>query len=162
MATKYTVVLVQWAPGTFPNIQLSNFTRQKSIEFVDSGKMVSGELPTSDHKADLMTFLADGTQKTIEHGGSYPVNKDNVKYGPVMSNVMHQLDLATNIVTTYFPEGEVIKNIRLFTSADAANEWCDFCLVLGATSAAILPEEEYSQIITLPPDEIIDQYVTKV
>lgn len=162
MASKYTLVLIQWPEGTFPNAHLSNLTRQKSIEFVDSGKSVSGELPTSDHKADLVTFLADGTNKTINYGGNFDTHKDHVKYGPVMTNLKHDVDLATNTVTSYFPAGEVIKNVRLFTTVDAANEWIEFALTIGALSASILTENEYKDFITLPPDEIIDQYVTKV
>lgn len=162
MATKYVFVSTQWEPGTFPNKELSNVIRARVKTLVDSGLAVSGLLPLSSEKpgGDKLS-LTQHTQQTTEYAGQQ-LDNDFIKYGTNASNVIHEFNEATKTVTSRFPEGQPILNIRILVNADVAAEYIDFMLTLGAINSFILTEEEVSAKFDIPPDSVIDQYVTKV
>jgi hypothetical protein len=148
--TAFFVVSTVFAPGVLPNADYLAVSTVKVREMIDAGKMVKGTLPYNG-------------RNNIE---------GYTNLGHPIGNLAEERPLASNIVLTYNeetktfnggrPEGEPAKFLRMFTSEAAANEWCQFTLQYGALTSMILTPEQVATLIELPPDEVIQQYVTQV
>jgi len=177
MATQYFVVLTQWAIGQAPQnvgtrppgapvTEMQQIVCNKGWEMIQANKMVRADCPTkNDSLAHLDGKFTDGTT-------FHPIIPSNlaVSYGRAWFNNArtHILEAikegakghSGNSLPEEYDDPELTpKSLRIFTSEEAATEWNDFMLSLGAQFSITLTQEEIDALDVLPDDSVIAQYI---
>jgi hypothetical protein len=145
----FFVVSTVYAPGSLPNRDYHDLVTNKVREMIAAGKLVKGTLPhATKNSTDGYTNVSD------------PIG-DLVEERPFATNIVLTFNEQTKTFTGGRVPGEPAKFLRIFTSQAAAEEWCEFALQYGAINALILTPEEAAELVDLPPDEVIQQYVVQ-
>ena len=168
MSTKYFVVsqilpsdffVLPTTPGVdSPSKTLFNTIRAKADEMITAGKMAKGTLGTRE-------------LPNVPGGSSQYVAPGTTRIDPNMTNVAWDdrikpwaTNLDNGITTVDYPHQRVVpepfKSLRVLKGREAAQEWCDFMMSLGAERMDILTDEELIALgRQLPDDSDIDQHM---
>lgn len=174
MSAKYFVVsqilpsdffVIPTTPGVEgPSKRLFDTIRAKVDEMITAGKMAKGTLGTRelpDVPGGSSNYVAPGSTSTDPNMASAGWDQ---RIKPWATNLVYNHDLENNITTVDYPHQRVVpepwKALRVFKGREAAQEWCDFMMSLGAERMDILTEEELAALERhLPDDSVIDQHM---
>ena len=168
-SAKYVIVANSFPTETFsmphtePTKANNDALVNKLEQMIAAGKMVKGTLGTKSSPdtpggdtyipPDIPSAFADRKINFTDRIRAWAVN------------TYYSHDTVRNVVVVDYPNQRVVpepwKSLRVL-KAEHAQEWIDWCLALGATSAGILSEEEVLAIapgMELPDDSMIDQHV---
>jgi hypothetical protein len=173
MSDKYFVVaqilpsdffVVPTTPGVEgPTKGLFDTIKAKIDEMIRTGKMVKGTLGTREfpNTPGGGNYVAPGDTRSLYHETEITWTE---RIRPWASNNNYNHDLENGITTVDYPSQRVVpeswKALRVFKGREAAQEWCDFMMSLGAERMEILTEEQLNALDRhLPDDSIIDQHM---
>ena len=174
-SAKYVIVANSFPTETFsmplaigeeaPTKANNDALRNKLEQMISAGKMVKGTLGTksSPDTPGGDTYIPhDVPHQFAEHGRKVNFT-DRLRAWAV--NTYYSHDTVRNVVVVDYPNQRVVpepwKSVRVL-KAEHAQEWIDWCLAFGATSANIISQEEVLAIsagLELPDDSVIDQHV---
>lgn len=170
MSEKYFVT-AQTLPHDFfvvthvPNVDgptkaLLDTIRAKVDEMIRAGKAVKGTLGTVEHP-----HLPGGElyrDPNVYKGNERFLFNDRIR--PWATNNIYNHNEETKETLVDYPNQRVVpepfRALRVWKGREAAYEWIDFLMGLGAESVVILTDEELAALgRTLPPDEEIDKHM---
>jgi hypothetical protein len=173
MSDKYFVVAQSLPPDFFvmppapgvpsPSKPLFDSIKAKVDEMISAGKMVKGTLGTREFPE-----RPGGGNSYVPPGSTSTPSGTNLGWDdrmrPWATNLVYNHDLENGITTVDYPFHRVVpeglKALRVFLGREAAQEFCDFMLSVGAERMEILTPEQVEALgRQLPDDSIIDQHM---